>query len=406
MPTYRSIIGNRNDRAVVISLPTRFNLKGALAHADEILLATAFAKMTGWKHLKSSIVESKGHVRLLAGLDFMQTDPDLLKEWLLLANQNSRIEASLASRDATFHPKVLIVRAGSPHTSFAIVGSGNLTDGGFRTNTECALYTADRATLSILRGWFYQCWVHGTKLTNAAIKEYSPKFKKAKKAREQLRAEQKRVLNTIVKAAVAREAKEKAVLKEINKAIAAFKQYRNTPKFQKDYSNRLNAANSIRKLLHIPTFDFTRQEFNDFYSIGYLGTLRVGWRDVIFKQQKRLRKALTVLVDERLPIEERVDSVLEGSNGIRGLAKGGVSKILIAADPNKWPVLNGPVETTLKFFGYDAPRGSSPGRKYKVFVELLNEFKAKTGAPDFIALDSFFKFWEQKQQNKKKKKIG
>src|SRR5579864_6720317 len=111
MAPYRSIIGNVSDRAVVISLPQRFNLNRALNDADEILLATAFAKLTGWRHLKSSILQSGARVRLLTGLDFMHTQPGLLRDWLHLAQRNTKIEAKLASKDSTFHPKVLIVKS-------------------------------------------------------------------------------------------------------------------------------------------------------------------------------------------------------------------------------------------------------------------------------------------------------
>jgi len=38
------------------------------------------------------------------------------------------------------HPKVLLVTNSSPRSSFALVGSGNLSKGGFVTNVECWLY--------------------------------------------------------------------------------------------------------------------------------------------------------------------------------------------------------------------------------------------------------------------------
>jgi HKD family nuclease len=401
MSSYRSIIGNLSDRATVISLPVKFNLNQALTHADKIMLATAFARMTGWKHLKSGVLGSKAQVRLLTGLDFMQTEPNLLRDWLRLDEQNSRIKAKLASKDSTFHPKVLIVKAGVPRDTFAVVGSGNLTHGGLCTNTECALYANDAVTIGRLEEWFNRCWDNGTELKKDAITEYSPKFKKAKELAEKIRTSQKQFQKKIIKTALKRVAREQAILKETNKAIAAFNQYQISSEFKTDYAARLSAAKSIRKLLHIPKFDFNRQEFDDFYAIGYLGSLRNGWRDGVFKQQIRLRRALAHLVDERVSVEERVNSVLKGANRINGFGQGGISKILIAANPKKWPVLNGPVETTLKFFGYEAPRGLSIGQKYKVFAEFLERFKAKTGARDFIALDAFFKFWEKK--NKKQR---
>jgi hypothetical protein len=68
---------------------------------------------------------------------------------------------------------------------------------------------------------------------------------------------------------------------------------------------------------------------------------------------------------------------------------------LTATYPSKWPVLNGPVDETLEFFGYQAQRGLRFGGRYREFAKLMDGFKTKAKAPDFIALDAFFKFWEQ-----------
>jgi HKD family nuclease len=397
---YRSIVGHPSDQAVVISLPQKFDLNRALKQADEILLATAFARMTGWNHLKSSVLETAAQMRLLTGLDFMQTEPKLLREWLRLAGRNAGIQAKLASSGSTFHPKVLIVKARDPHSNFAIVGSGNLTHGGFCTNTECSIYTDHPATLAILTEWFDRCWRNGTELKKTAIDVYSPKFKKAQKAAKTIRKEQRQVERAIVKIAQAEAVSSAANQQVFTKAIDAFKRYRKEPAFKRGYEMRLNAAQTIRRLLHIPKFNFDRHEFNEFYKIKHLGTLRQRWRDNIFSQRKQLKRALSILVDENIPIEKRVDSVLDGPAAIRGLGRGGASKILASANPSKWPVLNGPVETVLKSYGYKTRRGFSIGQKYRAFSSFMNMFKAKAKAPDFIALDAFFKSTEKQKRKR------
>jgi HKD family nuclease len=396
----RGLIDNSDDRAVIVSLPSHFNLEKELTTASEIRLAMAFARMTGWKHFQKGILAGKAAVCLLAGLDFMQTEPKLLHEWVRLAEQNERITASLASRDSTFHPKVMIVKG--KDSDFAIVGSGNLTNGGLRTNTECGLYVTDRSEVRTLNSWFENRWREGTELKLSAILEYAPKYKKARKAAKKIQNDQQQVQKQIVHMAQLDEQRRVAALKDMKAAVAAFKAYRKQPIFKNGYQKRLRAVESIRNLLDIPHFNFDRDSFNEFYKIPELGWLREGYRDGIFKQNKRLRRALQYLVDESVPIERRINSILKpsGTYHVRGLGRGGLSKILTSAYPDKWAVLNGPVDKTLDFFGYEPPKRLGIGERYREFAKLMHTFKIKTGAPDFIALDAFFKFWEQKMKRR------
>jgi hypothetical protein len=107
---FRGIIGKAGDRAIVVSLPCGFSLEQALSDAEEIRVATAFARNSGWQHLESNVLAGHGTVSLLTGLDFMQTEPRLLRRWLELMSKNTRVRAQLASKDSMFHPKVLLVK--------------------------------------------------------------------------------------------------------------------------------------------------------------------------------------------------------------------------------------------------------------------------------------------------------
>ena len=134
-----------DSKAVVIGLPTQFTILEELEQANFIRLATAFGHMSGWEKLKPAIKRCKGSVHVITGLDFFQTEPALLRTWNR-ASVNPRFRARLVtSESGIFHPKVLIVS--SPSRSFALVGSGNLSEGGLRTNIECSVYTGDEVHL-------------------------------------------------------------------------------------------------------------------------------------------------------------------------------------------------------------------------------------------------------------------
>jgi HKD family nuclease len=390
MRQLRGILG-ATDRAVVASAPDDLKLGQELSAARRVLLATAFARSSGWKLLKRDLLSGSAELSLLTGLDFLQTGPDLLREWLGLTKRYTRIKAKTASRDSIFHPKVLIVKASSPSRNFAIVGSGNLTGGGLRTNTECSLYTNDHAAVRALEGWFDKAWKKGTCLTATAIRKYEPKYKKARKAAQQIRNEQKEIQRDIEEIARRKAAKKEAILRFLKEAVIEFNSYRKKAEFESQYRSRKRAVAVFRRLLHVPSFDFSNKEFAEFYNAPQLGGLRERWLREILRRPARLKSGLRYLIDEGAPIEERVNSFLEkrGRHRIPGFNIAGVSKVLAVAHSNRWPVLNGPVRKTLSHFQYESPRGSV-GERYRQFAELARRFNA----PDFLALDAFFKHKE------------
>jgi phosphatidylserine/phosphatidylglycerophosphate/cardiolipin synthase-like enzyme len=179
----RSIFGFSEDRAIVIGLPNDFSFQSAVAGATRIRLATAFAHLTGWHLIKSAILGSSAHTQLLTGLAFFQTEPKLLREWSRLTVRDEsqpQIEARLAPKVTTFHPKILIV---SSAVNFAVVGSGNISFGGLRSNTECSLYTEDYLMVASLIDWFDDEWQRANALSHSDIGNYERRYKKLLKAR-------------------------------------------------------------------------------------------------------------------------------------------------------------------------------------------------------------------------------
>src|SRR5579871_2387015 len=138
--------------AVVAGIPASFDLCRSIEKASEIRLATAFAHWSGWELIENAIWKSEAKLRLLTGLNFCRTEPSVLKAWLELVREG-RGAARIYIGDAnTFHPKVLLIS--NADRRFAIVGSANLSVGGFRTNVECSVFVNDRKLLDELEGWF------------------------------------------------------------------------------------------------------------------------------------------------------------------------------------------------------------------------------------------------------------
>lgn len=106
--------------------------------AQQIWIATAWASDA--TPMSRALARVRSRIAALAvGLDFHQTDPDFLDRF----RAHARVREV---EDGTFHPKVYVFRTGSKFD--AIVGSANLTRGGFGPNLELDVHlhgvTSDR----------------------------------------------------------------------------------------------------------------------------------------------------------------------------------------------------------------------------------------------------------------------
>lgn len=393
----RGVFGFSGDRAIVIGLPDDFSFQSAVASATRIRLATAFAHLKGWHLIKSAILGSNAHTQLLTGLDFFQTEPKLLREWSRLTVRDEsrpQIEAGLARQVTTFHPKILIV---SSAVNFAIVGSGNLSFGGLRTNTECSLYTEDFLTVASLIDWFDDEWRRANALNDRDIEDYERKYKELRKARERMRKEQAQVQETMQKRA-------EAIFRERKKALAEAAKYFKSSAYSKAYEDRKEGAGRIRDVLGVLPFGFNKDEWSEFFSITALGKLLPIYRDRMFRNEKRLKEGLNYLLDEGVDIQRRLAAVLDksGKFHIQGLGINLLSKILAVHGSRKWPVFNEPVEKTLRHFGYEPPRSAGAVGRYLKFAEAMEGFRRDSGAPDVFALDAFFKWYASKKLGTKR----
>jgi HKD family nuclease len=167
--------------AEVIGLPTGFDILAELEHSSSILIATAYAQLSGWNRLEKVILDSKVRASLLCGLDHNFTQPQLLNRWMRLGT-DGQIDARvfLSRGRPLFHPKILIVNSASGKKEFAIVGSGNLSEGGVLRNIECSMYTDEKDDLSRLRVWFQEIFSRGRPITPDLIQCYEPIYRKAR----------------------------------------------------------------------------------------------------------------------------------------------------------------------------------------------------------------------------------
>lgn len=382
-------IGSPENNSFIANCPDDFDLDNSILSAKEVRIATAFAHQTGWKLLKGALKSTPAEVYLLAGIDFCQTEPSVLEDWI----SEDFVHAStyIYHGKAVFHPKIIIVSNSTSGKSFVILGSGNMSKGGFVTNIECNIYIDDVKQVNELISW-YEAMLKNPKetinITAKFIEYYKPKYEKSRKLNAKANAVQIEAKNSIA-AQVSRQ----ATMVGWNEAIDDARKYFQTKVFEKEmYENHKQAVSKIKRTLNSPQFNFTYDQWSNFYDIWELGHLIPVSKVSIFTQEKKLKRGLKQLIDDDNPVSERMDYIIDNSRstGVKGININTASKILTAHNHKKWPVRNGPVDGVLKYYGYKDPRGLTVGEKYEAFANLMEEFIKQTGAQDMLALDCFF----------------
>ncbi len=376
---------SKNGSILVAGAPARFDLCASIRRASTIWIASAFAHQSGWRMIRESVLQSHAEIYLLSGLDFCQTEPAVLRDWISKDFVRKHARAYLYSGPETFHPKVFVIHG--PRTSFALVGSGNLSAGGLRGNVECFAYVGVKQHVSQVIAWLAHLTNDSDRcitLTADVIKTYEPKWKRAFQFKRKVQEEAEDASAMIAQV-------HHAQLEQWRRAVREAKRYFRSDEFTAHASQR-KAARDILHLLHHPSYNFSKEEWSGFYDIWNMGHLIPIYKYRVYRQKGKLVAGLRMLADRSLPVHLRVDNILDRrrSSHVKYFGINAVSKILASLEPKRWPVWNKPVKEALAEFGYRSPRGASPGQKYAAFADIMARFMSDVGAKDMLALDCFF----------------
>nr|WP_273033205.1 phospholipase D family protein [Pseudaminobacter soli] len=148
-----------------------------LENATRFICIVAFARMSGMKLIQNSLrarVDKGLSATFVIGINFFQSEPDLLRALLRLraaaarAGGEIQVYMGAAAGACTLHPKVYWFKGGRQEA--LIVGSANMTSGGFSDNHElsAALIGGGRKWQRRLEGWI------GDRVTDGDIVEATP----------------------------------------------------------------------------------------------------------------------------------------------------------------------------------------------------------------------------------------
>ena len=332
--------------------------------------AVAFVKMSGLKEIKESVealLNRGGKARFIVGLDFYQTDPevlDLLAQW----QQKFGVGAYVAepNRGYCFHPKIYIFSYAN-HAS-VMVGSANLTAGGLGNNWE-ASFRLDQPLPSASGKLLDQLIANEevVPLTKAIIDTYRKRHRIA----AALSALQKRELNKLTAgegdgigvldriAAYLKADPEQGLahmsswragnVEAAQAAMAAIRTDRpDTPERLEPYLKTLRKCMSASLLqLYIARIARTPARFVD-----------------LLDEAARLKS-------EAVPPDQAYGYLRPIAKEISGLGPNWLTEILHASDPDKYAILNGASVAGMALAGFEFPAKPS---KSNITSAVYGEF--------------------------------
>jgi PLD-like domain len=367
--------------ATIFGAPEAFSFEKWLEEASQIRIAVAFGHMSGWRRLESAITGSKAdHIEILLGQAFFQTEPKLLFELKHLQSADERLSVRLASAVTTFHPKLWLVTSGG--YSQAIVGSSNLSSGGFSANIECNLYTAGQSVAQELLGWFADQWSIAHGLDSEFFQTYVAEHDKINQQRVFLQIKVEQSQDTLASLEAKWRRKE-----ALHKACAYWK----TEEGLQSARHNEKAISEMRTILHFPGFEFTGANYSEFVRLLEFGRIRLAYVEQTIAALPQLKAALKGIG------RTTTSSSYNRLDEVYGLGPNLTSKLLAVFDPQQFIVVNGPVERALLSFGFSQEDlDPMSGVKYERFLKELHPFIEEAGAQNLLpaaALDAFFYFY-------------
>jgi HKD family nuclease len=372
------------ERSVVVGAPADFDFLATLRDATSIKAAIAFGHMSGWSQVGSVLTNSRAeNIQILLGQSFLQTEPDVLDSLRKL--ESAHFHSKLAPTQSTFHPKVWIVE--SRHTSYTIVGSANLSYGGFADSTECSAYLKSKEAVEAMNNWFSSLWKQGSQLKPELCQAYRERYGKAADARLAAKAAIQQATDELT-------ALEMAWRKE--EAIEQARKYFETKDNRDSGERRIAAMEAIRKCLKPRQFSFSKDDWHEFLKISEFGSMKRIRRNTD-RHLPLLKKAFAHLADESKPLAARVDAVVpdRGRYHVPGIGMNIATKVLAMLNPDERAVYNERVAKTLRAFGYETNGERTDGELYAKFCRDMKAFVRDCDLPEMLrpemlSIDSFF----------------
>jgi hypothetical protein len=186
------------------------------------------------------------------------------------------------------------------------------------------------------------------------------------------------------------------MLQAEDRILNAFQEVRAGKRFADWVQSRLkNYAESRQWLTNLDRWNDEQLRegyLNYFENTGQ--SLNPIYRDRIVRNATRFREVIKRLLDEAVPVDERLDSVLGGTLHVDGMGKGMATDFLMTAHPDRYCLWNSKTEMGLTSLGLMPTfrRGASTGKNYLQVWEAVKNLSRAVGSSGFLETDVFLHF--------------
>lgn len=363
------------------------DLAALFDNAQHVDIAVAFAKMSGWGHIKAeltALLERGGSARCMIGLDFCQSEPALLSKLLRLSQQFPLSVYVGSSSGYVFHPKVYRFEYDNGSVA-SLIGSANWTHGGLSDNFECSVLLKTKGEGALAKHFADLIANEDVvELTAPALQAYEKQFEIAKAARATEKRREKRLSRS--------PASSLALLREI---LREFRLDESEAGFDRQVKNRKDSAARAKAILRAivtdkPTgarFEKALRELDQNFHSAIV--------PIFFKAIAREGKAFAALAGRVLESEqlspEQAYELAVGSS-IRGIGPNWISEMLHATNPAKFAVLNGNSSAGMRLAGQTFPDRPSNGnikpKTYAAFCAAALDVASQLGLRNLSELDA------------------
>lgn len=366
-----------------------------LRESEEIYLLMARVTSSGYEQIKKSLSEAKKSgkpITVIIGVDMISaSSPVAIRSLFRLQDANS-FKLLCYNGSSFFHPKLFAFRQNSKWAF--IIGSSNLTEEGLSENIEFNVLVTKVSTSDD--------FVKSFETNFAIILEDCREF-----SLKQIATLEEHARNLNSKYAtwkkLARQTSERVKKRQTveiskwNQLVRKMKEFERTAA----YKNRLHeiprfiraCKQTIGSAIK-PNVKAQRWNDRDIGSFSSLDNRNYKKTHVTSrKKREKLNKSLRFLLDQTVPIEERLRETVHvnGKYHVPGMGITLVSEILSKYYPAEYIILGNPIIAALRHYGMRYIP-SDPVEMYMAALSVYNRMRAESNYPKrtaFFLLDSF-----------------
>jgi len=363
----------------------------AIKEAKELFIINAY--LTDWL-MKNKLNPNCEKFRFIVGTDFGITRKDPCKAVLKWLPKNLKDNFLAVDKISGFHPKLVMWKSFDDRV-FLLLGSSNLTDAAFNTNYEANIFTEINS----------DAYNEITQLVDSLMENVSPisedwldQYVEAKRGNPIRKSKTQEAIFITLPLPKGKGIEE--LLANRRGGQKKFSQIKDKliDIMGRSASGKINDSIFYKEMMKLWSDHPSRFQGSGFQILGK----NAKWHEICAALLNILNKSITASQSSLDDIvKKEIDNLAEKENPIR---RSWLSEMLCHFFPDKYPLIDGPIESWLKYNKYRAPRNSSEGAKYiDLAIKMRQAIKGggnKTNIKDLAELDTAIWKWNKNRKSK------